>query len=52
MITYAYERVSSKDQNLERQDTAIRNFRPNILEANIFRDKVTGKILTEKIIKQ
>lgn len=43
MITYAYERVSSKDQNLERQDTAIRNFRPNILEANIFRDKVTGK---------
>ena len=43
MITYAYERVSSKDQNLERQETAIRNYRPNISDANIFRDKVTGK---------
>ena len=43
MITYAYERVSSKDQNLERQETAIRNFRPNISNANIFKDKVTGK---------
>lgn len=43
MITYAYERVSSKDQNLERQETAIRNYRPNISNANIFKDKVTGK---------
>ena len=43
MITYAYERVSSKDQNLERQETAIRNYRPNISDANIFKDKVTGK---------
>lgn len=43
MITYAYERVSSKDQNLERQETAIRNFRPDISDANIFKDKVTGK---------
>lgn len=43
MITYAYERVSSKDQNLERQETAIRKFRPDIPDANIFRDKVTGK---------
>lgn len=43
MITYAYERVSSKDQNLERQETAIRNFRPKISDANIFKDKVTGK---------
>lgn len=43
MITYAYERVSSKDQNLERQETAIRNYRSNISDANIFRDKVTGK---------
>ena len=43
MITYAYERVSSKDQNLERQETAIRNFRPNISDTNIFKDKVTGK---------
>ena len=45
MITYAYERVSSKDQNLERQETAIRNFRPNISDANIFKDKVTGKTI-------
>lgn len=43
MITYAYERVSSKDQNLERQETAIRKYRPNISDANIFKDKVTGK---------
>ena len=43
MISYAYERVSSKDQNLDRQDTAIKNFRPDIPEENIFRDKMTGK---------
>lgn len=43
MITYAYERVSSKEQNLERQDTAIKTFRPDIPEANIFKDKMTGK---------
>lgn len=43
VITYAYERVSSKDQNLERQDTAIKSFRPAIPEANIFKDKMTGK---------
>ena len=43
MITYAYERVSSKDQNLERQETHNRNYRPNISDANIFKDKVTGK---------
>lgn len=43
MISYAYERVSSRDQNLERQDTAIKSFRPNIPEENIFKDKLTGK---------
>ena len=47
MITYAYERVSSKDQNLERQETAIRKFRPDIPDANIFRDKVPGKTFDE-----
>ena len=52
MITYAYERVSSKDQNLERQETAIKKFRPDIPDANIFRDKVTGKHLTGKITVQ
>lgn len=43
MLTYAYERVSTRDQNLERQDIAIKQFRPDIPEANIFRDKYTGK---------
>lgn len=43
MISYAYERVSSKDQNLDRQDFAIKQFRPDIPDANIFRDKLTGK---------
>lgn len=43
MITYAYLRVSTRDQNLERQEIAIRQFRPDIPEANIFRDKFTGK---------
>jgi len=43
MISYAYERVSSRDQNLDRQDFAIKQFRPNIPEENIFTDKLTGK---------
>lgn len=43
MVTYAYERVSTSEQNLERQEIAIRQFRPEIAEANIFRDKFTGK---------
>ena len=43
MVTYAYERVSTRDQNLERQEIAIKQFRPEIAEANIFRDKFTGK---------
>ena len=43
MISYGYERVSTKDQHLERQDVAIKSFRPDIPETNIFRDKHTGK---------
>lgn len=43
MITYAYERVSTKDQHLSRQDTAIKQFRPGIDEMNIFKDKMSGK---------
>ena len=43
MVTYAYLRVSTRDQNLERQEIAIKQFRPEITEANIFRDKFTGK---------
>lgn len=43
MISYAYLRVSTKDQNLERQEKAVKEFRPDIPEHNIFRDKQTGK---------
>ena len=43
MITYAYQRVSTKEQVFDRQDIAIKQFRPNIQEANIFKDKFTGK---------
>ncbi len=43
MITYAYQRVSTKEQVFDRQDIAIKKFRPDIPEANIFKDKVTGK---------
>ena len=43
MVTYAYLRVSTREQNLERQEIAIKQFRPEIPEVNIFRDKFTGK---------
>ena len=43
MITYAYMRVSTKEQNLERQYQAIKDFRPDLPETNIFYDKQTGK---------
>lgn len=42
-MTYAYLRVSSKDQNLARQIVAIKNYRPNILDENIRYDKQSGK---------
>lgn len=43
MISYAYERVSSISQKIDRQDIAIKQFRPEILGVNIFMDKATGK---------
>lgn len=43
MFSYAYERVSTLSQSLDRQDIAIKQFRPDIEEVNIFRDKATGK---------
>lgn len=43
MVTYAYMRVSTKEQNLERQYQAIKEFRPDLPETNIFSDKQTGK---------
>ena len=42
-ITYAYVRVSTKEQNLDRQYTAIKEYRPDIKDSNIFADKQTGK---------
>jgi len=44
MITYGYARVSTTEQNLDRQITAIKGFKSDISEKNIFTDKLTGKI--------
>ncbi len=41
MTIYAYARVSSKDQNLDRQIDAFKEF--NIKKSNIFCDKQSGK---------
>lgn len=43
MLILGYTRVSSEEQELERQIQAIKDFRPEIDDENIFRDKVTGK---------
>lgn len=43
MINYGYARVSTTDQNLDRQITAIKQFKPSISDKNIFTDKQTGK---------
>jgi DNA invertase Pin-like site-specific DNA recombinase len=42
-MIYAYIRVSSKDQNLQRQINAVKEFRPELLEKNIYKDKQSGK---------
>ena len=41
MITYGYVRVSSRDQNEDRQLDAMRN--ANVPEKNIYLDKISGK---------
>ena len=43
VISYAYIRVSSKTQSLDRQVTGVKNYRPDIPDINIFSDKITGK---------
>ncbi len=43
VIQYGYARVSTKDQHLERQLTAIKKYAPGISDNNIFVDKKTGK---------
>ena len=42
-MVYAYLRVSTKDQNLERQIVAVKEYCPSLLEENIFCDKQSGK---------
>lgn len=42
-MIYAYIRVSTKEQNLERQLLAVKEYRPELLDENIFSDKQSGK---------
>lgn len=42
-MIYAYLRVSTKEQNLDRQLVAVKEYRPELLEGNIFSDKQSGK---------
>ena len=42
-MIYAYLRVSTKEQNLERQLIAVRQYRAEMLSENIFSDKESGK---------
>ena len=42
-MIYAYIRVSTKDQNLDRQVAAVKEYRAELLDKNIYRDKQSGK---------
>ena len=42
-MIYAYLRVSTKEQNLERQIVAVKEFRSELSKTNIFSDKQSGK---------
>ena len=42
-MIYAYLRVSTKEQNLERQIKAVKEYRPELLDENIYSDKQSGK---------
>ena len=42
-MIYAYLRVSTKEQNLERQLIAVKEYRAELLAENIYSDKQTGK---------
>ena len=43
LLKYAYCRVSTKDQNIDRQIIAIKKYAPDIPDGNLFIDKQTGK---------
>ena len=42
-MIYAYLRVSTMEQNLERQLIAVKEYRAELLNKNIFSDKQSGK---------
>lgn len=42
-MIYAYLRVSTKEQNLERQLIAVKEYRAKLLNENIYSDKESGK---------
>lgn len=47
-MIYASIRVSSKDQNLARQIIAVKEYRPDLLDENIYADKQSGKNFDRK----
>lgn len=42
-MIYSYIRVSSRDRNLDRQIEAVKKYRPELKDENIFADKQSGK---------
>jgi len=42
-MKYAYLRVSSRDQSLYRQIVAVRDYCPELIDENIYKDKKSGK---------
>ena len=47
-MIYAHIRVSAKDQNLARQIIAVKEYRPELLDENIYADKQSGKNFERK----
>ena len=47
-MKYAYLRVSTKDQNLDRQIIGVKEYCPELLDENIFADKKSGKDFNRK----
>lgn len=43
LLQYAYCRISTTDQNIERQIISVKKYAPQIPDSNIFVDKKTGK---------
>lgn len=51
-MKYAYLRVSTREQNLDRQIAAVKEFAPDVLDDNIFSDKQSGKNFDRKSYQQ